>query len=213
MQKRRFLHFSPQSGKIKTTSFRMIPLLILRVKPPILLLFLKFPLHFSSPLKMMGNRLFVSIVSAFFAFPFSAHNKTPAPYKRRAGILFTSCFHRVSLFDFSAFLCFLFRRQNERKAYRDNKKQLQVLFTAVVFYFFYFFYFFFGTVFMMERMATSVMSTLKRSATMAAKRTSVLSVRPTKIFCRGTKPLPFSPVKIAVERATPKAAPKEEAIL
>lgn len=111
------------------------------------------------------------------------------------------------------FLCFLFRRQNERKAYRDNKKQLQVLFTAVVFCSFYFFYFFFGTVFMMERMATSVMSTLKRSATMAAKRTSVLSVRPTKIFCRGTKPLPFSPVKIAVERATPKAAPKEEAIL
>jgi len=53
---------------------------------------------------MMGNRFFVCVVSEFFTFSSSAHNKTPAPYKRRAGILFTSCFHSVSWFDFSAFL-------------------------------------------------------------------------------------------------------------
>lgn len=54
----------------------------------------------------MGNRFFVCVVSAFFAFLFSVHNKIPASYKRRAGVLFTSCFHRVSLFDFSAFYAF-----------------------------------------------------------------------------------------------------------
>ena len=99
--------------------------------------------------------------------------------------------------------------ETARTAFSLKKQSLGFSLSSV----FYFFYFFFGIVFMIASMAMSVISTLKRSATIAANRISVLSVRPTKIFCRRTKPLPFSPVKIAAERATPKAAPKEEAIL
>ena len=58
-----------------------------------------------------------------------------------------------------------------------------------------------------------IMRKLKRKAAMAARRRDTLSVRPRKSPERAVISMPERAVKMEAEMATPKAAPREEAIL
>jgi len=67
---------------------------------------------------------------------------------------------------------------------------------------------------MMAMMPIATMNTLNISAMEAANRALMFSVLPIAISAKGRNPSSrLNPAKIAAERATPRAAPSEDAIL